>query len=251
MRLVVLSTIRVGTAGWSIPRAVAPSFPGEGTHLERYSRMLSAVEVNSSFYRPHARKVYERWAARVPETFKFSVKVPRTITHEQRLADSRELVDTFLGQVEGLGAKLGVLLVQLPPSLTFDLRVARSFFVMCRKRYSGAIACEPRHLTWFEPRADELLREHGISRVAADPAITSVAAAPGGSATAQELGADAVAYYRLHGSPRMYWSSYSSERLAEWSAQMRAIGNSCAWCIFDNTASGAAIENALTLNSND
>jgi uncharacterized protein YecE (DUF72 family) len=242
--------IRVGTAGWSIPRAAASGFAVEGTHLARYSRTLSAVEINSSFYRPHARKIYERWAAQVPAHFKFAVKLPRTITHDRRLTDAQEFIETFLSQVAGLGSKLGVLLVQLPPSLALDMHVAGVFFGLLRERYSGAIACEPRHLSWFASGADALLRAHRISRVAADPSITSDAATPGGWVAASEHEADAVAYYRLHGSPRMYWSRYSTERLAQWSEQMRAMSRHWSvWCIFDNTASGAAAENALTLNA--
>jgi uncharacterized protein YecE (DUF72 family) len=73
-----LSTnIYVGTAGWSVPKEHAAAFPVEGSHLERYAQVFGAVEINSSFYRPHRRTTYERWAASVPETFQFAVKVPR------------------------------------------------------------------------------------------------------------------------------------------------------------------------------
>ena len=71
----------IGTAGWSIPRQVAPHFPGEGTHLHRYARVLHCVEINSSFHRPHAAATYARWAASAPAEFRFSVKIPRAITH--------------------------------------------------------------------------------------------------------------------------------------------------------------------------
>ena len=73
--------IRIGTAGWSIPKEHAGAFPVEGSHLERYGAVLDAVEINSSFYRPHRRATYERWAGAVPEHFRFAVKVPRAITH--------------------------------------------------------------------------------------------------------------------------------------------------------------------------
>src|SRR3954470_11987598 len=114
------ATIRIGTAAWSIPREHAAPFPVAGSHLERYAAVLNAVEINSSFYRPHRTATYERWAASVPEDFHFAVKIPKAITHERRLADVDDLLDRFLSEVSGLGPKLGPLLVQLPPSLSFQ-----------------------------------------------------------------------------------------------------------------------------------
>ncbi|MGZ8413013.1 MAG: DUF72 domain-containing protein, partial [Gemmatirosa sp.] len=105
------SSFRIGTAGWSLPKAEQHAFPGEGTHLERYAARFPAVEINSSFYRPHRPATYARWAASVPADFRFAVKVPRTITHERRLRDVDDLLDAFLGEARGLGASLGCLLV--------------------------------------------------------------------------------------------------------------------------------------------
>ncbi|WP_408901606.1 DUF72 domain-containing protein, partial [Pararoseomonas indoligenes] len=80
-----MSGVQIGTAGWSIPKQHAGEFDADGSHLERYARRLPAVEINSSFYRPHRPATYERWAASTPESFRFSAKVPRTITHDCRL----------------------------------------------------------------------------------------------------------------------------------------------------------------------
>ena len=80
--------MRIGTAGWAIPRIHADLFPGNGTGLERYSGRLNAAEINSSFYRPHRPATYARWADAVPEAFRFSVKIPRSISHEKRLIDN-------------------------------------------------------------------------------------------------------------------------------------------------------------------
>ena len=147
---------RIGTAGWAIRKEHAALFPGDGSHLERYARRLNAVEINSSFYRPHRRATYERWAASVPARFSFAVKVPRAITHELRLKKADAALDAFLEQARGLGDKLGVLLIQLPPSFAFDLRTASTFFAALRKRYTGGVAFEPRHASWFTPRAEAL-----------------------------------------------------------------------------------------------
>src|SRR5687768_14756132 len=111
--------IFIGTAGWSIPKSSAEHFPADGSHLERYAQTLPAVEINSSFYRPHKIESYERWARAVPEGFRFAVKIPKTITHEKQLRGADELLNRFLGEAITLGTKLGPLLVQLPPSLRF------------------------------------------------------------------------------------------------------------------------------------
>src|SRR4051794_31096467 len=112
--------LRIGCAGWSLPRAVLERFPREGSHLQRYAARLNCTEINSSFYRPHQRSTYARWCESVPEDFRFAVKLPRAITHDARLRGVAKQLDTFLGQASGLGDKLGCLLVQLPPSLAFD-----------------------------------------------------------------------------------------------------------------------------------
>lgn len=216
-------------------------FPGEGSHLERYARQFSMVEVNSSFYRPHRRSTYVRWAESTPPEFSFAVKLPKQITHEHRLRDVDTLVDDFTSQVAGLGEKLGVILVQLPPSLEFDPTSATDIFSQLRQKQLAQIACEPRHPSWFDPPAEELLRGWNVSRVAADPAIVPAAAEPGGDPR--------VIYIRWHGSPRMYYSKYSESALGQLAD---SIGRAAtvveeAWLVFDNTAEGAAAENALQL----
>ena len=82
-------SIHIGTAGWAIPRAVAGSFGEEGTALKRYTGRFDIVEINSTFHRPHRRSTYERWTASVPDDFRFSVKLPKTISHELRLEKTR------------------------------------------------------------------------------------------------------------------------------------------------------------------
>jgi Uncharacterized conserved protein len=185
--------LRIGTAGWSLPRAWQEAFPADGSHLQRYAAVFNGVEINSSFYRQHRRATYARWAESVPADFRFAVKVPRAITHDQALVAADVLLEVFLEEVAGLGERLGPLLVQLPPSQQFDSARVEEFFSCLRGMHAGSIACEPRHPTWFTPDANDLLVAHRIARVAADPACVPEAATPGGW--------PALAYYRLHGSP--------------------------------------------------
>jgi uncharacterized protein YecE (DUF72 family) len=235
--------VRIGTAAWSIPKEHAAPFPVAGSHLERYSAVLNAVEINSSFYRPHRTTTYERWAASVPESFRFAVKVPKAITHELRLKAADDLLDRFLLEVSGLGPKLGPLLVQLPPSLRFEDGVADTFLSELRSRVKGPLVCEPRHASWFTPDVEGLLDELRIARVAADPAPVSGADKPGGWR--------GVSYYRLHGSPRIYYSAYTPEYLAAIAERIAsdAAAEIETWCIFDNTAAFAATGDALTTRS--
>lgn len=232
--------IVIATAGWSIPRTSAAGFPGDGTALQRYAGVLRGVEINTSFYRNHAPASYANWARQTPSAFRFAVKIPGSITHDGRLRATRRPLEEFLGTLKGLGRRLGPVVVQLPPSLTFDRRVARTFFTMLRERHAGPVVCEPRHVSWFEGGVDELLSRYHIARAAADPAIVPAAAVPGGWPH--------VVYYRLHGSPRKYWSIYDKERLAQWVVALSSLPRrTLAWCVFDNTASGGAAGNALQL----
>lgn len=231
--------IRIGTAGWAIPQLQAEHFPADGSGLARYSAVFNALEINSTFSKEHKPETLARWAETVPDDFRFSIKMPKTISHELKLAQADEQVARFAEAVQPLGRKAGPWLLQLPPSLTFDLKTAKAFFKHLRKLYSGALVFEPRHASWFSDEVDALLQGFSISRVAADPAKVPAAASPGGAAD--------IAYYRLHGSPRVYYSSYDDAFLARLATTLRQSAAREVWCIFDNTASGAAAANALEI----
>lgn len=238
----------IGTAGWSLPSAVADSFPGDGAQLERYARVLPCTEINSTFSRTHRPETFTRWAEETPPGFRFSVKLPRAFTHDARLKVPRAEVQAFVESLVGLGDRLAVLLVQLPPSLALEVRQARTFFRSLRASFAGAIVCEPRHRSWFGEDAGPLLVDERIGRVAADPPQPEGAGRPGGWLGEHGDGRGAVVYYRWHGSPRVYWSAYGDDWLA---ARLQDLAQwpsgTEAWCIFDNTASGAAADDALRM----
>jgi uncharacterized protein YecE (DUF72 family) len=234
----------IGCAGWSIPREAAGHFASGASHLHRYAQIFNACEINSSFYRPHKIETWQRWGESVPATFRFSVKAPRTITHEARLKCGGELLSPFLHQISFLKDKLGPILFQLPPSLEYAAVPTKLFLSILRDLYPVDVVWEPRHASWFTGEVEDVLKQFQIGRVAADPACVPAAGEPGGHSS--------LVYFRLHGSPRKYYSSYSEEFLDTLAAQLADLGSNATtktktWCVFDNTAAGFALPNALAL----
>ena len=226
-----------GTAGWVIPKVSVEAFDTGGSHLERYARVFNGVEINSTFHRSHREQTFARWATSVPAAFRFSLKCPKTITHAARLSGCHDLVERFLSETSALGEKRGPLLLQLPPSFEYSESVVVPFLVDLRRMYEGELACEPRHATWFTRNVDVRLSSLRVARVAADPVLAEGAGSPGGWS--------GLAYYRWHGWPQIYYSSYEPARLAEFADAIGAEAAPATWCIFDNTAFGSAIGNAL------
>lgn len=223
----------IATAAWSIPKAVAHRFPGEGTILGRYAAVFKGVEINSTFYRNHRPSTFARWAEDVPDDFRFAVKIPREITHGRRLRDVGEPFVRFIEEIAPLGRKTGPLLCQLPPSLAFHAEEADRAFAAMRQIHAGPLAVEVRHKSWASEPALKLLRRHAMDRVLASPAPVWQA----------DDFSEPPRYVRLHGTPKMYYSRYTDEEIRGFARVLADDG----WCVFDNTASGAASENALTM----
>ena len=224
-----------------MPREYRAQRAETASHLAQYCEHFNCVEINSSFRHNHHFETYERWAATVPADFGFAVKVPAAVTHERKLQRVSRELDQFASGVGGLGSKLHVLLMQLPPSVEFDARRTRSAVHRLQNQTVASVACEPRHASWFTPRAERLLADWNVTRVAADPAKSGISLVPGGAPT--------IAYLRLHGSPRTYYSKYDPaflQRIAD-IVMSRASMSLTTWVVFDNTAAGAAWPNALEL----
>jgi uncharacterized protein YecE (DUF72 family) len=221
-----------------VPSACRDRVGGDGSHLERYAQALNAVEINTSFHKPHRRTTYEKWARATPADFRFAVKAPKAVTHVEGLALAD--IDRFVDESAGLGEKLAVILVQFPPGKPFMETEAHALFEALQVRASAALVCEPRHASWFTPDLDRWLADRRIARVAADPARVTGADQPGGW--------QGLRYFRLHGSPRIYYSDYDDAFRNALNKQLAGLqATSEVWCIFDNTAAGAAMENALAL----
>ncbi|MFP3546822.1 DUF72 domain-containing protein [Rhizobium sp. SIMBA_035] len=223
----------IANAGWSVPTKMADRFAEEGTALTRYASIFDGVEINSTFYRRHRPSTFARWVDAVPDDFRFSVKTPKEITHVRAMRDIAAPLQTFLEDIVPLRKKRGPLLCQLPPSLAFDADILEpAFRIMCDAN-EGPVVVEARHASWASCEALDLLRTYAIDRVLADPAPVWPA----------EDFDRPPKYVRLHGKPRIYYSSYSKDEIRS----IFDLLGSDSWCVFDNTASGAAIENALTM----
>lgn len=224
-----------------VPKLHAHAVAAEGSHLQRYAQAMHCVEINSTFYRPHQAKTFERWAASTPENFRFAVKLSKTVTHEAKLCRCGAELAAFFDNVRPLGEKLGPVLVQLPPKLAFEEGAAREFFATVRELHQGQVVVEPRHASWFAPNVERLLRDFEVARAMADP--------PAGSALAGEPGGWAgLRYFRLHGSPRKYWSQYGEDFLRTLADRIKGEKRADeVWVIFDNTAQNHALGDALAL----
>jgi uncharacterized protein YecE (DUF72 family) len=119
--------------------------------------------------------------------------------------------------------------------------VADGFFSDLRRRIHTPVAFEPRNASWFAPSLDSWLAERRIALVASDPALVAGASKPGGWTC--------LAYYRWHGSPKIYFSDYDDVALASLKRRLdeSPVSDTATWCIFNNTGSGAALGNALAL----
>lgn len=239
------SEIMIGTAGWNIPPSLKESFPPEGTHLTRYAQVLNCVEINSAFYREHKPETYTKWAQSTPENFRFSVKLLRYFTQEKRLKETGSRLKEVIDGMMGLQDKFGVLLVQLPPSLDFHAPTVERFLKDLRKIYSGLLAWEPRHQSWKNPKALQMLSDFEVNKVLADPEPVFLTREKRGPVERN------LVYYRLHGTPEIYKSKYEPERIQRLRnrlQQTKSEGKNV-WCIFDNTTFGYATENALDLRA--
>jgi len=227
----------IGTASWALPPDLRNDRVGS-SGLARYAELFNAVEINSTHYKYHLERTFIRWRNDVPAAFRFAVKMHRNVTHVERLGRPDSAL-AFLRSIEGLGEKLGVVLIQLPPSLVFSDVVEETLRIV-RSKYAGALVVEPRHPSWATGEAEKLLRQERMGRVAADPPLVQGELLPGGDT--------AVCYYRLHGNPQMYHSVYTGVRLASIARDIRLqTGNGAVRVMFDNTASGQAQANALKL----
>jgi uncharacterized protein YecE (DUF72 family) len=236
-----MSELRVGTSGWQYTHWRGRFYPKDlptSKWLDYYARLFDTVELNSPFYRQPERKTFDKWRRAVPDGFVYAVKLNRFITHIKRLNVEHDSIERSYGTMAGLGPKLAVVLVQLPPRMKFDEERADRFLSMVAPRRRRH-ALEPRDASWFTAEALAFLRRRKVALVIGDTPHwpTHVAVTAG------------FAYMRFHGPERRYGSDYSDDALRGWAERVRgwrAEGRDV-YAYFNNDEMGYAPKNALRL----
>ena len=233
--------LRIGISGWRYPGWRGKFYPKglpQRRELEYASRILNSVEINGSFYSMQLPSSYQRWYSETPNDFVFAIKGPRFITHMKRLRDVNvPLANFFASGLLALREKLGPILWQLPPNLSWNRERLEEFFELLprgtgdaaklAKRHDNKLkgrawmkvdvsrplryALEVRHKSFMTPDFFELLREHNIAFVFADTARKFP--------YAEDLTSDLV-YIRLHGAKKLYVSGYNDKALELWAKRI-------------------------------
>jgi uncharacterized protein YecE (DUF72 family) len=159
----------VGTSGFSFDEWKGVFYPPELRARERldfYASRLPAVEINNTFYRMPRAEMLAGWTERVPLGFRFAIKAPRRITHQQRLKGAEQSLAQLMDACAVLGDKLGPILFQLPPFFKKDTGVLREFLSVV---HAGRAAFEFRHASWFDDEVYDVLGSGGAALVSGDP----------------------------------------------------------------------------------
>lgn len=235
----------IGTSGWSYKHWSEVFYPLElkpEKYLEYYLTKFTSVELNSSFYNLPRKSTIAGWMSRTPGTFRFCPKMSRFITHQLQLTDTEEALQIFFDVFEGLKEKLGPVLIQLPPGLSYDKSLICNFMDRTEKSYSQYLkAIEIRNRSWINESFFNLLTEYGIGFVISDS---------GGQFPYHEAVTADFVYLRLHGREQLYASDYSeddlnhyAEKITQWLEEDKDV-----WVFFNNDYHGYAVSNAQRLN---
>ncbi len=196
----------IGTSGFYYNHWIGKFYPEDikkRDFFDFYVKKFNSVELNSTFYRLPNEKTILSWERRSGKDFKFSIKMWRKITHYRKLKGIEEDINLFIERVKPLGKKLGVVLIQLPPSIHKDLELLEDFLQKLPKNFRYAI--EFRHKSWFSEDVENILKRYNISFC---------------SVSMPELPDDIFVtsdfiYYRFHGKKTLYNYNYSEEELRE------------------------------------
>ena len=230
--------LRIGTSGWTYDHWKKLFYPEnlpKSRRLEYYGKHFDTVELNATFYRLPKPKTFENWKRRTPDYFLWAVKANKYITHTKRLKEPVEALERFYAAASGLEKKLGPILFQLPPSLSFDEKEFNNF---CQSlNPSQRHTLEVRHPSWISDRLFSILKKFNIALCIADTA---------GRYPYHEVVTADFLYIRLHGSKKLYASEYSEGELQAWAEKITGWGKDT-YLYFDNDFGGYAVKNAKRL----
>jgi len=235
--------VLIGTSGWMYRdwrRRFYPDGVAQKRWLEHYAESFDTVESNSAFYRLPDKKTFEDWACRTPRDFVWAVKMSRYLTHIRRLRAPAEPVTRFLDHARGLGAKLGPVLLQLPPTLKADLDALDE--TLRRMGDRARVAVEFRHDSWFSDETEAVLRERRAALCLADRSSKPVT--PLWRTTGW-------GYLRLHEGTASPHPCYGRAALATWAGRLAELWGPEAdvFVYFNNDTRGCALANARSFAS--
>jgi uncharacterized protein YecE (DUF72 family) len=235
-----MAEIYIGTSGFSYSHwekeVFYPSDLARAKQLEYYSRHFRTVELNNSFYRLPAIKIFQGWHQRTPQNFIFAVKASRYISHVKKLKDCSSAWRLFISRAAKLREKLGPILFQLPPGWQVNVQRLDDFLKILPKKYDYVF--EFRHASWFSPEVYRLLKKYKVALCLADSADWLYQ---------EDLTANFV-YLRLHGRPSLYSSNYTDKELENWAVKIKKWAKvKDIYVYFNNDARGYAVKNAQKL----
>ncbi|NIG55583.1 DUF72 domain-containing protein [Chitinophaga sp. Cy-1792] len=237
-----------GTSGLVLPFKNKAFFPEEYkgmSRLEVYGKLFNSIEINSSFYNLPMPKTMERWAATVPEAFRFSFKLWQGISHARDLNFSAEDVIRFLQVINGVGDHKGCLLIQFPPSLRAGaitkVKELLEVFRAAEESQGWQLAMEFRHQSWYRDETRTMLGDYQAIMVYHDKSQ--------GAITMDDQESDVI-YVRFHGPEGNYRHSYDDSYLYEYAQYVREWldAGKDVYAYFNNTI-GEAVSNLETLKS--
>lgn len=231
----------IGCSSYATPSWKTLFYPSELPRkmwFDYYSRHFNTYEFNGTFYRFPTTQNLLLWSGRVPDDFRFSVKIPRIITHIKKLEQCKQEIESFyLISKEGFGEKLACILWQLPPSFSFTDDRLKLVVDAINPSFKNVV--EFRHESWWRDEVITTLSENGIT-------FCNVNFPHLPSAIQQTT---PIGYIRMHGSPRLFYSEYTKEEVGSLYDQINQANFKEVFIYFNNTASTAAIINALQLKT--
>jgi uncharacterized protein YecE (DUF72 family) len=230
-------TVWIGTSGWQYDDWRGRFYPRRTPlrlWLETYAERFATVESNNAFYRLPERQTFEAWADRTPDDFVMTVKVSRYLTHIRRLREPHEAVTRFMGRVEGLGSKLGPVLIQLPPQFHADAE--RLDQTLAQFPRDVRVAVEFRHDSWYTNEIRDILERHRAALCLADRRrrLTPI------------WRTAAWTYLRFHEGRARPRPSYGRAALASWARRLAENWTAAEDCfvLFNNDQRGCAPHDA-------
>ncbi len=234
--------VYIGCSGFSVGYWRGIFYPEDlpsKDYLNFYAKSLSAVEINSTFYRRPRPSTILKWKEQTGDHFKFFIKIPKTITHVKKLIETKDETLEFCNYIsEHLQEKLAGFLFQLPPSFHYSEENLEKVIDSVSEGFLNVV--EFRHHSWWIPEVFEILKKHNI--------VFSGVSIPKDIPNDFIINNDEFAYYRLHGIPHMFKSEYAEEELRVLAEKIKSFKGT-PYIFFNNTFGTAGIKNALRLQS--